>query len=136
MNEIGMPVDGQERSGARLENVHSGWGKDIEEERKSKTSCQNQTRRRSSGYLAYLIGTRNESMKQVLTRPIPSLTTFPKEIESASPNLESTCQPVSRYTAMEKTSSIRWSILNNRFFLTISLIIILLTTLVSRFLAK
>lgn len=60
----------------------STWGaRDIEEERKSKRSCQNQTRRRSSGYLAYPIGTRNESMKQVLTE-IPLLTTFPKEIES------------------------------------------------------
>lgn len=65
----------------------STWGArdEIEKgkERESKRSCQNQTRRRRSGYLAYLIGTRNESMEQVRTHGDPSLlTTFPKEIES------------------------------------------------------
>lgn len=112
MNEIGMPVDG--RRGVGRGKMVSTWGardieKERERERESKRSCQNQTRRRRSGYLAYLIGTRNESMKQVRTHGDPSLfTTFPKRnrIETLpSPGSNRICHNLDG-TKRKKTSSL------------------------------
>lgn len=91
-------------------------------------SCQNQTRGRSSGYLAYLIGTRNESMKQV-----PFLNNFPERnrIETLPPQLRidlSTCISIHRdgknifgVVGPPITESRN---LNNRFFLSLSLLTI------------